>query len=147
MALRIKNDLQRLGFRIDAEPLSPEVVRTRMKEGDYTLVLSEMTLYPTPDAIGQIFHSSNIENNLNFTRYSSSTFNSLIDGFFRRDQSESRLDSYFQSAVRLLGEEYPLIPLFFQANEWYVFNNSVLDPDFIAMPQRRLNPIAEWKWR
>ncbi len=145
MALRIKNDLQRLGFRVDAEPLSPEIVRARMREGDYMFALSEITLSPTAESISRLFHSSNIENGLNFTRFRSVTFNSAVDGFLRREAPN--LESFLESALRLLGDEYPLIPLFYQANEYYVFNNSVLNPDNIALPLRRLNPIAEWKWR
>lgn len=144
MALRIKNDLQRLGFRVDAEPLPPHVVRARMSEGDYMFALSEITLFPTAESINCLFHSSNIEKGLNFTRYRSVTFNSAIDGFFRRVPDP---ESFLEDALRLLGNEFPLIPLFYQANEYYVFNNSVLNPDDLAHPGSRLNPVAEWKWR
>ena len=147
MALRIKNDLQRLGFRVDAEPLPPQVVRARMGEGDYIFALSEITLFPTAESIRRLFHSSNIENGLNFTRYRSLTFNSAIDGYFRREAPTQTLESYLEDAVRMLGNEFPMIPLFYQANEYYVFNNSVLNPNDIARPLSRLNPIAEWKWR
>lgn len=144
MALRIKNDLQRLGFRVDAEPLPPQVVRVRMGEGDYMFALNEITLFPTAESIRCLFHSSNIENGLNFTRYNSVTFNSAIDGFFNR---VSNPELYLEAALDLLGNEFPLIPLFYQENEYYVFNNSVLNPDDIARPGQPLNPIAEWKWR
>ena len=145
MALRIKNDLQRLGFRVDAEPLPPAVVRARMREGDYMFALSEMTLPPTAESINRLFNSDNIESGLNFTRYRSVTFNTSMDGFF--DGRGPNPESYLEGALVLLGNEYPLIPLFYQANEYYVFNNSVLNPDYLAHPGSRLNPIAEWKWR
>ncbi len=145
MALRVKNDLQRLGFRIDAEPVPPEVVRKRLQEGDYWLALSEMTLPPTPEAIQRIFHSTNASSGLNFTRYRNLTFDTNIDAmiFQRAPNPETNRDA----AIRLLGDEFPLLPLFFQANEYYVFNISVLDPESLGYIGTRLEPIAKWGWR
>jgi len=145
MALRVKNDLQRLGFRIDAEPVPPEVVRKRLQEGDYWLALSEMTLPPTPEAIQRIFHSTNASSGLNFTRYRNLTFDTNIDAmiFQRAPNPETNRDA----AIRLLGDEFPLLPLFFQANEYYVFNISILDPESLGYIGTRLEPIAKWGWR
>ena len=145
MALQIKNDLQRIGFRIDAEPVSPEIVRKRLREGDYSLAISEMTLPPTPGAIRRLFYSTNAASGLNFSRYRNLTFNTSIDAVIL--QRVPNPESYLDSAVRLLGDEFPLLPLFFQANEYYVFNNSIVDPNSVGRVLSRLEPIAKWKWR
>ena len=104
-----------------------------------------MTLPPTPGAIRRSFYSTNAASGLNFSRYRNLTFNTSIDAVIL--QRVPNRESYLDSAVRLIGDEFPLLPLFFQANEYYVFNNSIVDPNSVGRVLSRLEPIAKWKWR
>lgn len=145
MARSIKNDLENLEFVIRVTPLPPVELRKRLEDGDYQLALSEMTLPPTPESLDRLYNSSNTANGLNFTRYQNRTFDSLINAVFREDTPNKQ--RHLTDAINLINEEIPLLPLFFQDNEYYVFDSRVLAHESIGQPGARLAPMASWRWR
>jgi len=145
VARQIKNDLETFQFRIEVVPLTPAEVRRRLATGEYELALSEMTLPPTVDALYRLYHSENIEFGLNVARYANPDFDSEISRALL--QTGPAGDVNLESAIRWLYDEVPFLPLFFQANVYYFFDNTLVDPESLGPPLNLMRPMAEWRWR
>ncbi len=145
IARRIKLDLQRLGVAVDAQPLRPVEIEERLREGNYQMALSSMSLPPTPEALYRLFHSDNAATGINFTRYRSRNFDSNIQAAALREGIEDR-DPYFRGAVDRLQEDVPLLPIYFEQRAYYVFDTGVLDAGTVGRISRHLEPLARWRW-
>jgi ABC-type oligopeptide transport system substrate-binding subunit len=145
MARSIKNDLQRLGFLIEAIPVGPEELRGRLQSGDYDLALFEMTLRPTPDVFQHWFGADAIETGTNFLRYRSANFNSNLNAVMRGTGSNP--ESYWQGALNRFEEDAPLVPLYFSTQQYWVLNGEVVDLRSVGQIGLRLEPLARWRRR
>ena len=150
LARRIGNNLVNMEFRIRVTPLSPQELRDRIYDGDYDLAISEMTLPPTVESILRLFLSWNAQNGLNFTRYVNQDFDTAVQSavlILLGTQVEHNWGTYTNTFVDLLFREVPLLPLFFQANQYYFFNNLVLNYEFLGPNGGRLAPMGDWRWK
>ena len=150
LARRIGNNLVNMEFRIRVTPLTPQELRDRIQDGDYDLAISEMTLPPTVESILRLFLSWNARSGLNFTRYVNEDFDTAVQGallIMQDIQVEHNWHTYTNTFVDLLKNEAPLLPLFFQANQYYFFNNLVLNYEFLGPNGGRLAPMGDWRWK
>ncbi|MFO7768591.1 MAG: ABC transporter substrate-binding protein [bacterium] len=145
IARRIKVDLQSVGVMVNAEPLCPEEIDERLREGNYQMALSEMSLPPTSEALLRLFHSDNAATGVNFTRYRSRTFDSNIEAAVVRSDIEEP-DPYYRGAVERIQEDIPLIPIYFERRSYYAFDTTVLDAGSVGRISRQLEPLARWRW-
>ncbi|GEM_PF-1719209 len=145
MARRIKNDLENYQFLIDVIPLAPREIEARLRAGTYELALFAMTLPPTPDVLYRLYASEYVATGLNLTRYTNQALDAaLLRALWRRgDDWEASLENAF----RILYEEMPLLPLFYQANVYYFFNNALVEQETLGPSFSLMQPMAEWRWR
>ncbi len=150
LARRIKNNLENLQIQVEVTEVSPEELRDRIREGDYQLALSEMTLPPTVDALQRLFWSGNAWSGLNFTRFVNDEFDTAVQGAILHRQGRRvpyNWRHYANDCVSILFNEVPLLPLFFQANEYYFFDNNYINVDFLGPNGGRLAPMYKWRRR
>ncbi|MFC1545243.1 ABC transporter substrate-binding protein [Gemmatimonadota bacterium] len=148
LARRIKINLDNLEFQINVTPLAPQELRDRIYDGDYDLAISEMTLPPTVESIQRLFWSRNVRNGINFTRYINEEFDEAIQGAIAKLQGQRAVynyRTYTRNYIALLYNEVPLLPLFFQANQYYFFNTRILDQAQLGPIGGRLAPMSDWR--
>ncbi len=145
MARWIKNDLEGFQFLIDVTPLPPDEVRRRLGTGEYDLALSEMTLPPTVDTLYRLFYSENIAGGLNITRFSNPAFDTNIKAALLRGGPDA--EPYLETAIRILYENVPLLPLFFQANIYCFFDSDLVDQAPFGANLTLMPPMAAWRWK
>lgn len=145
IARRIKLDLQSIGIIVDVEPLRPDRIEERLREGSYQMALSEMTLPPTPEAILRLFRSENAATGVNFTRYRSTNFDSNIRAAVLRPEIEDP-DTYYRGAIERLQLDIPLLPIYFERRSYYAFDTRTLDASTVGRISRQLEPLAQWRW-
>ena len=148
LARGILNDLGNLELQIEVTPLSPQELRKRIETGDYDLAISEMTLPPTVDYFQRLFTSVNARSGLNFTRYVNEEFDTAVQGAMARLRGirpEYNRQPYIRTFLKHLFDEVPMLPLFFQANQYYFFNNLFLDVEQLGPIGERLAPMSDWR--
>jgi ABC-type transport system substrate-binding protein len=143
MARAIKNDLQRLGFLIEAIPISPEELRGRLRSGEYDLAIYEMTMPSTPEAFRHWFGAAAITEGINFVRYRSPNFNSNLNAAMQGTGSDP--ESYWQGALNRFEEDAPLVPLYFSTLQYWVVDVDVVDLRSVGQMRTRLEPLARWR--
>lgn len=146
MARRIKIDLENLEFIVEPQALPPWELQRRLKEGDYELALFEMTMPPAPEMLRRLFHSYFSRSGINFTRHSSSAFDQNIYSATNSQLSSRVRESHLRDAIDNLYQEMPLLPLEFQAYEYYHFNSNILNGATLGRILSRMEPIARWRW-
>ena len=52
---------------------------------------------------------------------------------------------YIRTFLKHLFDEVPMLPLFFQANQYYFFNNLFLDVEQLGPIGGRLAPMSDWR--
>jgi len=149
MARRITLNLADIGIRIRPQPVSPDELRNRLADGEYQMALSEMTMPSTPEALRYYFHSTNAASGINFTRYSDRSFDTTIDGYLDPPTGIQRSfrERYIDDAWGKIQEDMPLITLYFQIDEFWAFNGTVLDVNTVGRTEGRLEPLAHWRRR
>jgi len=148
MARRIKNHLENLQIQVEVTEVTPAELRRRIHSGDYQMAISEMTLPPTVDALQRLFWSRHARGGLNFTRYVNPAFDAAVQGAISHregQRTEYNWRYYAGNCVRILYEDIPLLPLFFQTNQYYFFDNSIVDVEFLGPIGQRLAPMHEWR--
>jgi ABC-type transport system substrate-binding protein len=143
MARSIKNDLQRLGFLIEAIPVGPEELWGRLCSGEYDLALNEMTMPPTPDVFQHWFGAGAIAAGTNFVRYRSPNFNSNLNAVMRGTGSTP--ESYWQGALNKFAEDAPLVPLYFSTQQYWIIDGDVVELRSVGQMRLRLEPLARWR--
>ncbi|MFC1629182.1 hypothetical protein ACFL3H_08745, partial [Gemmatimonadota bacterium] len=82
--------------------------------------------------------------------YVNEEFDTAVQGAMARlmgGRPEYSFKNYADTAVDLLFDEVPLLPLFFQANVYYFFNNNVLNNEQLGPNLGRLAPMREWRFK
>lgn len=111
-----------------------------LEKGDFDMVLLGWNLSPVPE-LSFAFHSSQIESNSNFIRYSNEEMDSALLEAYIASNVEKKFEAY-QDVQRLFLEELPYISLFFR-NEALLLDSKIkgnIDPTFYDLYRN----IEQW---
>lgn len=144
VAEMIKEDLKEIGLNVNIFPDTKseddttkediqkqwEEVNEMLFSGEYDMVLLGWQLSVIPD-LSFAFHSSQIDYNTNFIRYSSEEMDTVLEEVFLNGSREEKRENY-EKLQNLIVDDLPYISLFFK-NKSLLLNDKImgdLEPTF-----------------
>ncbi|NLK44466.1 MAG: peptide ABC transporter substrate-binding protein [Tissierellia bacterium] len=140
----IKEDLEKLGIGVNIIPMEEktddisleeietqwEEINNRLLSGDFDMVLLGWQLSLIPD-LSFAFHSSQIEYNTNFIRYTNEAMDQLLESTFLEGNRNKKAENYDKLQSHIV-EDLPYISLFFKNKALLVDSKIMgdLDPTF-----------------
>ncbi len=140
----IKEDLEKLGIGVNIIPMEEktddisleeietqwEEINNRLLSGDFDMVLLGWQLSLIPD-LSFAFHSSQIEYNTNFIRYTNEAMDQLLESTFLEGNRDKKAENYDKLQSHIV-EDLPYISLFFKNKALLVDSKIMgdLDPTF-----------------
>ncbi|HEY8362719.1 MAG TPA: peptide ABC transporter substrate-binding protein [Tissierellaceae bacterium] len=140
----IKEDLAKLGIAVNIIPevakkddITEEDIENQWQEindyllkGDYDMVLLGWQLSVIPD-LSFAFHSSQIQYNTNFIKYSNETMDNLLEKAFLDGNRDNKVENYDELQSFII-EDLPYVSLFFK-NKALLIDSKIIgefDPTF-----------------
>ena len=140
----IKEDLEKLGIGVNIIPVKEktdditvedievqwEEINNHLLSGDFDMVLLGWQLSIIPD-LSFAFHSSQIDYNTNFIRYSNETMDQLLETTFLDGNRQNKTVNYDKLQSHIV-EDLPYISLFFKNKALLIDSKIIgdLDPTF-----------------
>lgn len=138
-AFFIKEELEKIGIKLEVELLEWEEFNTRVNRGDFDILLGGWDLSYITD-LSFAFHSSQVGGS-NFIFYSNETMDELLETVIRAPNSTAKEEGYRQLQKHII-EELPYMSLFFK-NGSIVVRNKVKG-EFKPNNYNLFNGIEGW---
>ncbi len=137
-AMIIKDDLEKIGIKVDIYPEIDEEkelaskeeiesqwtqINTEIKNGNYDIVLSGWQLSVIPD-LSFAFHSSQIKYGMNFINYTNEEMDQLLEKSFLNGSRNAKKETY-KELQGLIVEEIPYTSLLFK-NKSLLLNSKIM---------------------
>lgn len=128
LAVLLQSEFKRVGVQMDVTPIEPGQFFARLQQGDFDAALNMWRSDPSPRALRQVWGSPRgADVGGNFGRYTSRTFDALLDSASRTFEPIRRRDAY-RAAYQQIVDDAPAIWLY--------------EPRNIAVVNRRVVPVG-----
>ncbi len=144
---KLRIEVGNVGFKLIPNPVNMGQLVQALTDKNFDAVLLSLTHGATPYDFNQIWHSSQWPKGQNFTGYTNTTVDSLIDLSRVTMGIESR-KAITAEIQRIFSEDLPAIPLFSPSNSVIIhkrFNNATIHPYryYILLNNLKINPLNQ----